>query len=77
MFKWVYTDVIEAGGELKPEGVDDLLDLMRAASRFHLPTLSVRCGQLLMPAVTVETCVRIINVAHELKVAGKSEHNSL
>jgi hypothetical protein len=66
MLKWVYTDSIECGGELTPEEVDSLLDLMRAAARFMLPTLTTRCGQLLMPAVNVETCVRIINVAHDL-----------
>jgi len=66
VLKWVYTDELDHGSSLSSEDVDFLLTLMRAAAQFVLPTLKTKCGHLLMPAVNVKTCIRIVTVAHEL-----------
>ncbi|XP_054749515.2 rabankyrin-5-like [Lytechinus pictus] len=61
LLKWVYTDVIT----LRQDDTF-VLDLLRAASRFHLEPLQDRCEKTLMSSVNVRNCIRYYQVAEDI-----------
>ncbi|KAK6190601.1 hypothetical protein SNE40_002431 [Patella caerulea] len=61
MMKWVYTDEIN----LKVEDTF-LLELLRAATRFKLESLRVRCENGLMSFVNMKNCIKFYQTAEEM-----------
>ena len=62
LLKWVYTDKADIRNE---EAF--IMDLVRAANRYHLKPLRNRCERMLMSSVTVANCIRFYQTAEDIQ----------
>jgi ankyrin repeat protein len=72
LIKWVYTDYMDFAGRSE----EFILNMMKAAKEFDLPSLVQKCENKLMTFVVVRNCVRFYQVADQLAVDGLKNHCS-